>query len=231
MQSFSMMMAKRMQVHAVLELYPYISFHILHLMGDGLLVKHMPCNDLESLFYILLEFTVMYLGPKGELAPRPSEEALRWDAVRRWGLAYESMTHDGLATSSMWKREFIHGLADPPLITPYFILCCPLLERVALCDFSHKYPVNYAVAQYNLQYSNARELAQIPPPAPPSVPEPTITPSPPLASTSQPVAVSQTVPPVPPSVSASMPTVTQSLPDLPLAVHRPCHSKPAGVKY
>jgi hypothetical protein len=98
-------------------------------MGDGLLVQNMPCNDLESLFYILLEFTVMYIGLKGALAPQPSEEVLRWDAIQRWALSYENMTQDGLMTSSIWKQEFIHGMADPLLITPYFILCHPLLEE------------------------------------------------------------------------------------------------------
>ncbi|KAG2101103.1 uncharacterized protein F5147DRAFT_776831 [Suillus discolor] len=188
---------------------PYISFRVLRLMGDGHMVQNTPCDDLESLFYILLEFTVMYLGPKGALAPQPSEEVLRRDAIRRWALSYKNMTQDGLATSSIWKWEFIHGLADPLLITPYFILCRPLLEEWH-CAISLT--------------STHQQVAQIPPPAlpaPPSAPEPTITPSPPPASTSQ----------LPPSVPASAPTVAQLLPDLSLAVCRPRRSKMAPVKH
>ncbi|KAG2068204.1 hypothetical protein BDR04DRAFT_1103717 [Suillus decipiens] len=108
---------------------PYISFRVLRLMGDGHSVRHTPCDDLESLFYILLEFTIIYLGPKGALAPRSDEENLQRDPVRRWGIAYESLTRDGLATSSMWKREFIHGLTDPPLVTSYFTPCRVLLDE------------------------------------------------------------------------------------------------------
>ncbi|KAG2068281.1 hypothetical protein BDR04DRAFT_1119883 [Suillus decipiens] len=87
---------------------PYISFHILHLMRDG---------------------------PKGILAPQPSPEALQQDAIWSWAVSYEKMTQDGLMTSSIWKQEFINGLADPPLITPYFTLCCPLLEECPTLNF------------------------------------------------------------------------------------------------
>ncbi|KAG1896301.1 uncharacterized protein F5891DRAFT_1193326 [Suillus fuscotomentosus] len=218
---------------------PYISFHILRLMGDGLLVQNMPCNNLESLCYILFEFTVMYIRLKGALAPRPSEEVLRWDAVRRWALSYEKMTQDGLVISSIWKWEFIHGMADPLLITLYFILCCPLLEEWH-CEISlastQSIPVSHnKICDILTQGIStiSQQLAQIPPPAlpaPPSAPEPTITPFPPPASTSQQVATisaSQTVPPVPPSVPAGAPTVVQSLPDLSLAV---CHLKTVPVK-
>jgi hypothetical protein len=83
----------------------------------------MPYDDLESLFYILLKFTVMYLGPKDILAPPPDEEALRRNPVRRWGLAYKNMTQDSLSTSSIWKQEFIRSLTDQALITSYFSPC------------------------------------------------------------------------------------------------------------
>ncbi|KAG1754087.1 hypothetical protein EDD22DRAFT_957479 [Suillus occidentalis] len=169
---------------------PYISFHVLCLMGDGHLVQHMPCDDLESLFYILLKFTVIYLGLKGVLAPKPSSEALRRDAVR-----------------SIWKQEFINGLADPPLITPYFILCCPLLEEWHFSKFLRCLLLHFQ----HLYLHQNQPSALLPPPAPPSALESTIAPLPPPASTLQQVAtiaVSQTVPPIPSSVPPSPPTVT-----------------------
>lgn len=227
-------------------------------MGDGHLVQHMPCDDLESLFYILLEFTVIYLGLKGVLAPKPSPEALRWDAVRRWAVSYENMTQDGLATSSIWKREFINGLADPPLITPYFILCRPLLEEWhcaiflassqstalshdTICDIlmrglsmiSQQLPQTPPPALPAPLSMPEPTINLSPPPAPPSAPESTIAPLPPPASTSQQVAtvaVSQTVPPIPSSVPPSPPTVAQLLPDPSSAVRRSRWSKAAPVK-
>ncbi|KAG1901096.1 uncharacterized protein F5891DRAFT_1187795 [Suillus fuscotomentosus] len=139
------------------------------------------------------------------------------------------MTQDGLTTSSIWKREFIHDMADPLLITPYFILCHPLLEEWH-CEISLASTQSIAMSHDKICdiltwgiSMISQQLAQIPPPAlpaPPSAPEPTIAPLPPPASTSQQVATvpaSQTVPPVPPSVPASVPTVAQSLPDLSLA--------------
>ncbi|KAG2126561.1 uncharacterized protein EDB93DRAFT_1257510 [Suillus bovinus] len=58
----------------------YILFRVLHLMGDGDSFRHMPCDDVELLFYILLEFTVMPIGPKVHWPP----ENWQWDAVRKW---------------------------------------------------------------------------------------------------------------------------------------------------
>jgi hypothetical protein len=178
-------------------------------MGDGHLVQHTPCDNIESLFYILLEFTVMYLGPKGVLAPRPSKEALRRDTIRRWGLAYENMTRNGLVTSSMWKWEFIHGLTDPPLITPYFIPCHSLLEEwcqaisfasTQSTTLSHDKICDILTRGLSMI---SQQLAQILPPTPPSALDSTIALSPPPTSTSQPVA-----------------TITMPLPDPPLAVRR-----------
>lgn len=85
----------------------------------------------------------MRFGFSVGLAPKPSEEALQRDPVRRWRDAYSSMTYDGLANSSLWNCEFINGRTQPPLITPYFSLCRPLLDewRQAI-DFTRKYSVN-----------------------------------------------------------------------------------------
>ncbi|KAG2111850.1 hypothetical protein BD769DRAFT_1392006 [Suillus cothurnatus] len=193
---------------------PYISFRVLRLMGDGHLVQHMPCDNLESLFYILLEFTVIYLGPKGILAPQPSPEALRRDTVRRWAVSYENMTQDGLTTSSIWKWEFINGLADPPLITLYFLLCCPLLEEwhcmISLASsqstaLSHDTICNILMRGLSMI---SQQLSQIPPPALPaplSTPEPTIALSPPPAPPSAPES---TIAPLPPDISIACSSVS-----------------------
>jgi hypothetical protein len=197
-------------------------------MGDGRLVQHTPCDDLESLFYILLEFTVMYLGPKGILAPPPDEEALRRDPVRRWGLAYENMTRDGLATSSIWKREFISGLTDPALITPYFAPCRPLLDEwrraIALTStqpttLSHD--KIYDILTRGL--TQVRGQAAETPLTPPSALHPTLSPFP--SSTSQSTATVAVPLTVPPSLHDSAAAVAPSLPDPPLAVRRSRRSK------
>lgn len=192
-------------------------------MGDGHLVQHTPCDDLESLFYILLEFTVMYLGPKGILAPQPSDEAMRRDPVRRWGLAYEKMTEDGLATSSIWKREFIRGLTDWPLITAYFAPCRPLLkewrEKISSSStqsttLSHDEICDILTRGLNHVINT-----------PPSALDSTLAPLPSPTSTSQSTATAAVPLTVPPSVPVSAAIVAPSLPDLPLAVRRPRRSK------
>ncbi|KAG1829056.1 hypothetical protein DFJ58DRAFT_737484 [Suillus subalutaceus] len=80
---------------------PYISFRVLRLMGDGHLVQHMPCDDLESLFYILLEFTMIYLGPKGVLAPPTQSRSFATGRRSEVAVSYENMTQDGLATADL----------------------------------------------------------------------------------------------------------------------------------
>ncbi|KAG1784437.1 uncharacterized protein HD556DRAFT_1451773 [Suillus plorans] len=207
---------------------PYISFRVLRLMGDGHSVRHTPCDDLESLFYILLEFTVVYLGPKGALAPRLDEENLHRDPVRRWGIDYESLTFDSLATSSMWKREFIHGLTDPPLVTSYFTPCRPLLDEwrqaisfasTQLTAISHDNICDVLTRELS---SISQQLAQTPPPALPSTLEPTIALSPsPAPLTSQLVTTVAASLTVSRSVPVRATSVPLPLPDPPLAVRRP----------
>ncbi|KAG1743536.1 hypothetical protein EDD22DRAFT_958776 [Suillus occidentalis] len=189
---------------------PYISFRILRLMGDGHLVQHIPCDNLESLFYILLEFTVMYLGPKGILAPQPSDKAMRQDPIRRWGLTYEKMTEDGLATSSMWKQEFIHEWREK--------ISSSSTQSTTL---SHDEICNILTRGLNhIIESTANTLS-----TPPSVLDPTLAPLPSPTSTSQSTATVAEPPTVPPSVPVSAAIVPPSLPDLPLAVCWPRRSK------
>ncbi|KAG2046067.1 hypothetical protein BDR06DRAFT_1039775 [Suillus hirtellus] len=48
---------------------PYMSFCLLKLMGDApspIMIDHRASDDLESLFYILLEFTSIYERPRGK---------------------------------------------------------------------------------------------------------------------------------------------------------------------
>ncbi|KIK38837.1 hypothetical protein CY34DRAFT_14784 [Suillus luteus UH-Slu-Lm8-n1] len=139
----------------------------------------------------------------------------------------------------------LDGLADPPIITPYFTLCCPLLEEwhcvislahSQLIALSHDKICDILMWGLNMISQQLAQLpppalsaplstpestiALLPPPAPPSTPELTITPLSPPTSTLQRVAiiaVLQTVPPIPSSVPPSPPTVAQLLPDLSLA--------------
>lgn len=154
----------------------------------------------------------MRFGFSVGLAPKPSEEALQRDPIRRWRDAYSSMTYDGLANSSLWKCEFINGRTQPPLITPYFSLCRPLLDEwrqaISLAStqsttLSHDEICDIVTRGLS---TTSEQLAQIPSPAPPSAPEPTAALSSPPASTPQPVAAVVLPPTAPPSVPVSATT-------------------------
>ncbi|KAG1807618.1 uncharacterized protein BJ212DRAFT_1485463 [Suillus subaureus] len=125
---------------------PYISCCLLKLMGDvpcPSTIDHRASDDLESLFYILLEFTTTYEGPSG----KTSAEGVHPVNAPRWCKAYLMMDGDGLGTSGSLKKEFLTEKHPPYKPTPYFKACCPILEewRKAIgdalhneCDLSHK---------------------------------------------------------------------------------------------
>ncbi|KAG1784521.1 uncharacterized protein HD556DRAFT_1451679 [Suillus plorans] len=69
---------------------PYISCHLLKLIGDvprPSVIDHRASDDLESLFYILLEFTTTYEGPNG----KASAEGVHPVNAPRWRKAYLTM--------------------------------------------------------------------------------------------------------------------------------------------
>ncbi|KAG1906125.1 uncharacterized protein F5891DRAFT_975576 [Suillus fuscotomentosus] len=115
------------------------------LMGDipcPSMIDHRASDDLESLFYILLEFTTMYEGPSG----KASVEGVHPVNAPRWRKAYLMMDGDGLGTSGSLKKEFLTEKHLPYEPTPYFRACGPILEewRKAIgdalhneCDLSH----------------------------------------------------------------------------------------------
>ncbi|KAG1722406.1 uncharacterized protein EDB91DRAFT_1273798 [Suillus paluster] len=114
---------------------PYISCHLLKLMGgiptpDS--IDHKASDDLESLFYILLKFMIIYNGPGGLTTNRevPPENAHRWHKV------YVTMDKDGLGTSGTLKKEFLMDKAPGFEPAPYFQACRPILEdwRMAIGD-------------------------------------------------------------------------------------------------
>ncbi|KAG1787145.1 uncharacterized protein HD556DRAFT_1449074 [Suillus plorans] len=117
---------------------PYISCHLLKLMGDvprPSMIDHRASDDLESLFYILLEFTTTYEGPNGKVLA----EGVHPVNAPRWRKAYLTMDGDGLGTSGLLKKEFLiekHPHYEP---TPYFRACRPILEewRKAIGDALH----------------------------------------------------------------------------------------------
>ncbi|KAG1768592.1 hypothetical protein EV702DRAFT_1203220 [Suillus placidus] len=117
---------------------PYISYHLLKLMGDNphlSVINHRASDDLESLFYIFLEFTTTYEGPSGKV----SAEGVQPVNAPRWRKAYLTMDKDGLGTSGSLKKEFLMEKClryDP---TPYFQACRPILEewRKAIGDALH----------------------------------------------------------------------------------------------
>ncbi|KAG1847304.1 hypothetical protein DFJ58DRAFT_730184 [Suillus subalutaceus] len=117
---------------------PYISCRLLKLMGDVLrpsMIDHRASDDLESLFYILLEFTTTYEGPSG----KTSAEGVHPVNAPRWRKAYLMMDGDGLGTSGSLKKEFLTEKHPPYEPTPYFKACRPILEewRKAIGDALH----------------------------------------------------------------------------------------------
>ncbi|KAG1893891.1 uncharacterized protein F5891DRAFT_1256818 [Suillus fuscotomentosus] len=98
------------------------------LMGDiprPSMIDHRASDDLESLFYILLEFTTTYEGPSG----KASVEGVHPVNAPRWRKAYLMMDGDGLGTSGSLKKEFLTEKHPPYELTPYFRACRPILEE------------------------------------------------------------------------------------------------------
>jgi hypothetical protein len=107
-------------------------------MGDvprPSMIDHRASDDLESLFYILLEFTTTYEGPSG----KASVEGVHPVNAPRWRKAYLMMDGDGLGTSRSLKKEFLTEKHPPYEPTPYFRACRPILEewRKAIGDALH----------------------------------------------------------------------------------------------
>ncbi|KAG1900142.1 uncharacterized protein F5891DRAFT_980435 [Suillus fuscotomentosus] len=106
---------------------PYISSHLLKLMGDILvpsMIDHRASDDLESLFYIFLKFTMTYEGPGG----KASTEGVQPVNAPRWHKAYLMMDQDGLGTSGSLKKDFLMEKCPHYEPTPYFQVCHPILE-------------------------------------------------------------------------------------------------------
>ncbi|KAG1741215.1 hypothetical protein EDD22DRAFT_851727 [Suillus occidentalis] len=98
------------------------------LMGDvprPSMINHRASDDLESLFYILLEFTTMYEGPSGKALV----EGVHPVNAPRWRKAYLMMDGDGLGPSSSLKKEFLTEKHPPYEPAPYFRACRPILEE------------------------------------------------------------------------------------------------------
>lgn len=95
-------------------------------------IVHKASDDLESLFYILLEFTMIYDGPGGLI----THKGVPPENYRRWHKAYVAMDKDGLGTSGSLKKEFLMDIAPHYEPAPYFRACRPILEdwRIAMGD-------------------------------------------------------------------------------------------------
>ncbi|KAG2028718.1 kinase-like domain-containing protein [Suillus americanus] len=107
---------------------PYMSCRLLKLIGDfpsSTTIEHKASDDLESLFYIFLEFTLLYEGPGGKI----TDQGIYPINASRWRKAYIAMDRDGLGTSGSLKKEFItdHDPSYQP--APYFQDCRPVLEE------------------------------------------------------------------------------------------------------
>jgi len=107
-----------------------MSSRLLKLLSDRVpgstpKITYRPADDLESLFYIFLEFTTVYDGPGGEI----SDKGVHPANARRWRKAFVTMDQDGLGTSGILKEHFIVSGDDNYKPTPYFQACYPILEE------------------------------------------------------------------------------------------------------
>jgi hypothetical protein len=104
-----------------------MSFRLLKLMGKiptPPLIDHRASDDLESLFYIFLEFAIMYRGPGGL-----SEEGVPPDNAQAWRDICVSMPQRGISVSGTLKKEFITDAQPRYEPAPYFRACRPILEE------------------------------------------------------------------------------------------------------
>ncbi|KAG1837090.1 hypothetical protein F4604DRAFT_1692459 [Suillus subluteus] len=106
----------------------YMSCRLLKMMGATepapTLFVHTASDDLESLFYIFLEFTITFGGP----GPQMTGGGVQPDNAIRWRIAYASLDRHGLGTSGTLKKEFITDLNSRYKPAPYFEACHPILE-------------------------------------------------------------------------------------------------------
>jgi len=91
-------------------------------------VTYIPSDDLESLFFIFLEFTIIYGGPKGQEVPKDERLfPIEYDA---WTKAYATMDQAGLWSSGTAKHVFF---TNRPLasyeVSEYFKVCYPIVEE------------------------------------------------------------------------------------------------------
>jgi hypothetical protein len=104
-----------------------MSSRLLKLMGKiptPPLIDHRASDDLESLFYIFLEFVTVWGGPG-----RLSEEGVHPDNAQAWRDICVEMPRRGISVSGTLKKEFITD--DQPRYepAPYFRACRPVLEE------------------------------------------------------------------------------------------------------
>jgi len=92
------------------------------------MVTYIPSDDLESLFFIFLEFTIIYGGPKGQEVPKDERLfPIEYDA---WTKAYATMDQAGLWSSGTAKHVFF---TNRPMasyeVSEYFKVCYPIVEE------------------------------------------------------------------------------------------------------
>jgi hypothetical protein len=104
-----------------------MSSRLLRLISDiptPPLIDYRASDDLESLFYIFLEFAIMCGGPGGL-----SEEGVPPDNAQAWRDIVVAMPQHGISASGTLKKVFITDARPRYEPAPYFRACRPILEE------------------------------------------------------------------------------------------------------
>jgi hypothetical protein len=151
-----------------------MSCRLLKLLGNPpplFTIHYKASDDLESLFYIFLEITIVYGG-----LGQTSDEGQLPDYARLWCEVYKSMNRrDGLTISACLKRVFLTDNAPLYKLTPFFQACYPILEawRKAIgCAIREKRDVSHQEICKIID-QGLKDLESFPPVAAPPLPPPT----------------------------------------------------------
>jgi len=130
-------------------------------------VTYHPSDDLESLFYVFLEFTITYEGPNGKEVPKEKRQFPF--QYRKWTNACALMGQDGAWASGLMKKNFFTERPSYK-VSEYFEACYPVLEewREAIVNaLRHKKQVSHKEIREIIErgLENIIQTAHVPMPA------------------------------------------------------------------
>jgi hypothetical protein len=170
-----------------------MSSRLLKLIGDPRrngTIDYRASDDLESLFYIFFEATIIYGGPQGQKEGR----AVFPTQYNQWRGVYEQMDANGLGISGTVKKDFLTDKSEDTVmytVAKYFAACGPILQdwRAAIGmaiqgdrDISHK-DIHKIIEKHLKEIESSQPRTHILPGIASSSATPSTIPMPPTAPT------------------------------------------------